>query len=275
MPRRPGYNPTRRNRNIGTSKQGRGRDNRFSIPWPDDRHFADRLVNPVLVWRVVRDELTAFFVERPRNGYVHICTIDDLVRMLESLPREDLDGLRVFVLRQSTRKQVTMQSVWGRMSYASDLGDYSGPAVFLEAQRPVTSIRWPKDLSPEETRELERLRQDGHRISTDRRSHSIHTTLESCRSTMLYRTLPHEIGHYVDYQRIVLRPADSGQASVESLEDRYWSRPDDEREVFAHRYAAEVRERMQKMGQLPFPRLLSGESMVQDGLERSWFETVA
>jgi hypothetical protein len=38
---RPGWNPVRRNRNVGTAKQGRGRDNRMVIPsnWHDSRTF--------------------------------------------------------------------------------------------------------------------------------------------------------------------------------------------------------------------------------------------
>jgi hypothetical protein len=51
--RRPGREPTRRNRNIGTSKQGHGQDNRMVIPsrWPDDRVYFEVLRNPVPVVR--------------------------------------------------------------------------------------------------------------------------------------------------------------------------------------------------------------------------------
>lgn len=42
-------NPIRRNRNIGTSRQGRGADNRMVIPSLfryEERDFCERLVNP-------------------------------------------------------------------------------------------------------------------------------------------------------------------------------------------------------------------------------------
>ncbi|MDJ0797430.1 MAG: hypothetical protein QNJ51_11470 [Calothrix sp. MO_167.B12] len=47
-------------------------------------------------------------------------------------------------------------------------------------------------------KELERLREDGHRTATDKRHYLISSTLDSIRNTQLYRTLHHEIGHYVD-----------------------------------------------------------------------------
>ncbi len=42
---RPGWNATRRNRNIGTARQGHGQDNRMVIPsnWQDLRRYWKRL----------------------------------------------------------------------------------------------------------------------------------------------------------------------------------------------------------------------------------------
>jgi hypothetical protein len=52
--RKPGWDPRRRNRNIGTPKAGRGRDTRFTIPepWSDTRLYYERLVNPIELKRV-------------------------------------------------------------------------------------------------------------------------------------------------------------------------------------------------------------------------------
>ncbi len=268
---RPGFDATRRNRNIGTPKQGRGKDNRHGVPWPDDRHFAERLVDPVLVTRETPGEPTRFFVEPTLRDFVHACTIDDVVHLLRMVPGEDLVGLRVFVLRQPTRRQDALSPAWGRLRYASALGDDSGPAIFLEAQVPGRRLRWPKRLDRDDAKELERLRADGHAVESDRRRHVLHPTLASIRSTVLFRTIPHEIGHYVDYRRKVLAPAAAG-ASRPELEDRFWSRPRDERESFAHRYADELRERLLRERRIPFPRRLDDRALAKDGVERAWFE---
>ncbi len=48
---RPGWNPTRRNRNLGTAKAGHGLDNRLVIPASrnDPRRYWERLRDPVSV----------------------------------------------------------------------------------------------------------------------------------------------------------------------------------------------------------------------------------
>ena len=50
---RPGWNPSRRNRNIGTAKSGHGQNNRLVIParWSDDRVFWEKLRDPIAVER--------------------------------------------------------------------------------------------------------------------------------------------------------------------------------------------------------------------------------
>ena len=99
---------------------------------------------------------------------------------------------------------------------------------------------------------LDRLRGDGHTIVPKRRYHEITSTIDSIRATQLYRTLLHEIGHHVDYQR-------SG--------DRDWDRKTlKEKETFAHQYADSLRRELAAKGVVPFDRILDTTSLQQDGL---------
>ena len=99
---RAGWNPTRRNRNIGTAKSGHGLANRMVIAEArkDPRRFWEKLRDPVGV------ETNGFtiLVEPCVPGFVYAVTVDDVVRMLGLLPAEDFGGLRTVVLRQPTRK---------------------------------------------------------------------------------------------------------------------------------------------------------------------------
>jgi hypothetical protein len=127
-----------------------------------------------------------------------------------------------------------------------------GPIIILEATHPDSLWRHPKSLSPDAATELERLAEDGHILTTKRSHIRVQSSLDAIRATQLYRTLPHELGHLVDY---TTRVPDNARNWLE-LEDRFWSRPSQERESFAHRYADEFRSRMFSAGALPFPRLL-------------------
>jgi hypothetical protein len=109
------------------------------------------------------------------------------------------------------------------LTYAADFVDgrgdviYSGPAIIIEAVNPAKPIKFGKRLSLESVAELERLRVDGHHVRDADKNHQIDSTLESCRATQLYRTLPHEIGHWVDYVEKVERP--SSQSGLDPSKD--------------------------------------------------------
>jgi hypothetical protein len=53
----------------------------------------------------------------------------------------------------------------------------------------------------------------------------------------------------------VERPADAGLGDYGKLSEAYFSRPQDEREAFAHRYADMTRDRLIKFGIIPFDRI--------------------
>jgi hypothetical protein len=265
---RAGRNPTRRNRNIGTAKSGHGQDNRLVIPDPraDIRPFWEKLRDPV---RVEVDGFT-LVVEPPQPGFIYAVTVEDVVHMLGMLPPDDVALVRAFVLRQPTRKQRLLAAVWGRLVYRADFGGASGPAVILEAQRPRFDWQWPRSLGPEDAEELARLRADGHWVIGDR-SWRIRSDRSAIRATQLYRTLPHEIGHLVHYEREVRLRAGGDLETESALRDLYFTKPSHEKEAFAHRYAREAVERLRAEHRLRFARLADETRLSRWRLDPGWF----
>ncbi|HEY0651002.1 hypothetical protein [Phenylobacterium sp.] len=259
---RAGFNPLRRNRNIGTAKQGHGQDNRLVIPELVNcsRRWTERLGRHQQIQRVVGGREIIFIVEETSGGCFHACSVDDVRHVLAHLPAADWEGLDTFVLRQSTRKQRTLRPAWGRLLYSADLGvpgraaKRIGPAVILEAVDCKAKRRWPSSLDPDDQAELERLKADGHVVERIGRQHVFSTPPEAARATQLYRTLLHEIGHWVEWLSKVERPSERG-GDFDSLCEAYFQRPKDEREAFAHRYADQARERLTRFGVMPFERL--------------------
>ncbi len=258
----PGFNATRRSRNIGTARQGHGQDNRLTIPEDraDWRGWGQRLGPHQQFQRNVGGKSVRFFVETTTADYAHACSIEDICRLLACLPPGDWAGLDTFLLRQSTVKQRTLRPAWGRMFYLADLGYpgrkslYEGPVIILEAQQEGAALVWGTGLSPDDQAELDRLREDGHPMVREGRRWVIRPTLQATRATQLYRTLLHEIGHWIDYRSRVEEPSAAGE-SFDLLHDAYFARPRHEREAFAHRYADETRTRLTGLGLIPFAPL--------------------
>jgi hypothetical protein len=273
---RPGWDPGRRNRNIGTAARGHGHDNRLVIPrrWSDDRIFWEKLRDPVVVRRSVGAREFVVVVEPVLAGYTHCCTPDDVLAVVDLVPPDDLDDLRLFVLRQPTRKQAVMSSVWGRLAYFADLGRLSGPAVYLEAQELGRKWHWKASMSLERRREFERLLADGHRARKVSSGYCWELTLDAARATQLYRTLLHEVGHQVDYLQSVRRPRAAipyDHSEYDAVAERYWAKSVREKEVFAHRYADEFGARLRRDGRLPFDRLAGPDRLRSQGLDPTWF----
>lgn len=212
-----------------------------------------------------------YFIEETRQDCVHACTVADIVNVLNHIPPEDYSSLAAIVLRQPKRKEEILHSVWGRMAYSANVGRpqdgaTSGPVVILEALTP-DRIWWrDRSMGPAAAAEMEKLAGDGHKLTPTRGRIKIESSLEATRSTQLYRTLPHEIGHLVDYATKVPEADESKGISFDrhfELWEKFWQRPSQEKEAFAHRYADEFRSRLFASGQLPFSRI---ESWVADGL---------
>lgn len=256
---RPGWNPGRRNRHVGTKVHGHGQDNRLEIPlqgWMDSRSFFERLRHPVKLERQVGEHTLKFLVEPARQGFFYPCSVDDVCRVLSGCPAEYLAEISMVVFRQSTRKQWTLRPAWGRAVFWFKFDHKPGTAVVIEASS-LAPIHWKASLGTDERLELERLRADGHRIETLRRGVVIHPSPDSLRNTVLYRTLMHEVGHLIDGARY------SGEE---------WAlKTKRVKEDFAHRFAQESFELLKSRGLVPFAPILDPISMEKEGLDRAWF----
>jgi hypothetical protein len=269
------WNPVRRNRNIGTEKSGTSADNRLTIPakWRNYRMYWDRLTDPV-VWPVtIGGHEIAILVEPPRQDSLHAVTPQDIAAVLELLPGPHVREISTVVLRQPTRKQATLNPVWGRIVYYADLGQYSGPGVHLEAIPRGHVLSWGKSLTPFDRKELDALAADGHEVVRTRRGYEVVTTPQSVRHTQLFRTLPHEIGHAVDYLENCMIPALGADTMAEDeyITHAYEAKPALDKEEYANRYAREFFEKFSSRGLLPFPQIAEPEALTAAGLEPAWF----
>jgi len=252
MKSRPGYNPTRRNRNIGTSKQGQGQNNRLSIPAPAAtmKVFYERLGSYTKTVVNIREKPYTFVVEKTRINSHHACSITDVANILEQIPTDDLEGLDLIVFRQPKRKEEILSLVWGRLIYSYEFENRFCPAIILEACDYTGKIRWNKHISVDERRELQRLIEDGHPIVDTGRFFEAPYEIANVRNTQLYRTLLHEIGHYVQYLDIVERPATKTN-DVDAEQERRWkiyvSMPRSEKENYAHHYAEQKRRHLSQI----------------------------
>lgn len=254
-------NPTRRNRNIGTAKQGHGQNNKLAIPnRGDGLHWLERIGDHRFEDRVIANRAVRFLIEANTLGCIHACTVDDVARVLWTLPQSDWAGLQTFVFRQPTHKQHTMSPAWGRLLYYAEVSNAKGnrlaegPAIFLDAIQVDKPMVWTTSLDPDDGQELDRLRADGHDVQRSGRKFNITVSASSARNTQLYRTLLHEVGHWFDWLSKVEEPAANG-GDWESLERDYFARPKAEREAFAHRYADAQRVALEAKGAIPFDRI--------------------
>lgn len=256
-----GKDATRRNRNIGTAKRGHGQNNKLVIPIcaPGYGRHYENLKNFKTVLRDINGAQVTFIVEQTRADSYHACTVDDIAHMLRQIPFPDLAGVELIVLRQPKRKEEILNSVWGRWVREIEIGPYGGSALILESVTLSKPVRWTKSLAPDFQMELERLRADGHEITTTKRYHIISVSLESVRSTQLYRTLLHEIGHHVDNSR-----------NPKAFDGKIAN----EKESFAHQYADRIREELSQKKIIPFERILDLESTERDGLRMSDFTAI-
>lgn len=256
-----GWNPGRRNRHAGTAAHGHGQANAMVIPDTSRGHLAyfEQLGSPVTVHRRINGMPMRFFVQAPQAGFFYPCTVDDICTLLALCPMEDWKTVDFIVLRQPTRKQRMLKPVWGRAIFHFEGVPAPGPAVVLEAQN-LEPLTWSRNVSPDDARELDRLRADGHDVRLERRRWCITPTAAALRHTLLYRTLLHEIGHHVDYTN----DANTGLP---------WSRHVHKRkEDFAHRYAHDLFDRLRARGVVPFQWQVDKFALAADGLLQEWFE---
>lgn len=199
------YNPTRRNRNIGTSKQGHGVDNKFVIPqsWHDSHLYYEKLGIYTLIKRFIKKKEYTFLVEHTRKNSYHACTIDDIVQILSFIPESDIKDLHLIILRQPKRKEEILKPVWGRFCHFFGVDKrFEGPAIILEAMDFSRKIKWEKSQTPEDKKEFERLIADGQKYIENKNEYIIQPKIFTTRKNQLYRNFLQEIGHYVQYLQI-------------------------------------------------------------------------
>ncbi|MDR2091963.1 MAG: hypothetical protein LBP58_01365 [Azoarcus sp.] len=175
--------------------------------------------------------------------------------MLSHIPASDYGDLRCIVFRQPKRKEYILLPVWGRLMYAYEFENVQKPAILLEAQPNHCQLKWPGRLTLERRNELERLRKDGHVFVADKRDYTVSLTPETIRATQLYRTLLHEVGHYVQYCRFMKTSLPEFAAMSAEERNNYFrnSVQGEEKEKSAHAHADQMREDLLARGVIPFP----------------------
>jgi hypothetical protein len=265
-----GYNPTRRNKNIATSAQGFKKRNAFDIPSSsnDERAFYTKLIDPVEIECSLSRHYFTCLVEPVKTGFRYYLSVSDVIEVLKLIPEADRVDVKVIAFRQPKRKERIFSSVWGRMAYWTDFGQHRGTSIVIEALPLNYSYRLEKNLEPYFAKEIEALRQDGHMIDITKRHIEINCPPEAIRTTQAFRTLPHEIGHSLDYQQKVDRPYERGEADYETLRGLYFARPKLEREAFADRYADSVMAPFRQRALIPFSPL---PNLSDTNLKPEWF----
>ena len=254
------YNPIRRNRNIGTAKQGFRKRKKFGLTeyWRENKVFFEKYSKYQKVRREINGEIFTFVVEKTRKNCFHACTIDDVAEMLKHISPDSFPGLRTIVFRQPKRKEVFFSSVWGRLVLGYLFEKQIESVIVLEAVDFDYSVsKWSKKLNPDDEKELDRLRNDGFEGIETKRHFELKLTLEDVRNVQLYRTIPHEIGHYVQWN--------------EDFE-KFDQIPSDEKEVFAHGFADRIKAGLEAQNIIPFPRKLDEEHLIRENLSLSDFE---
>jgi predicted SprT family Zn-dependent metalloprotease len=253
------YNATRRNRNIGTTKQGFKKRNRFDIPCyylHEDKIYWEKLTDYKKIERQINGWKFTFIVEKTKKNYFHACTIEDLETILQHIPSAYFHDLRTIILRQPKRTERIFSSVWGRLVFYYEFEDKGFPAIILESVKSGSRFRYSRKADIDTQKELERLRNDGFEFIENKRDYEINLELENVRNTQLYRTLLHEIGHYVQYCED---------------EEKFDQLPTAEKEVFAHNFADNLKLELEQKGLIPFPRQFFEQSFEQNGLDKNDF----
>jgi hypothetical protein len=202
---------------------------------------------------------------------VYACTVDDIATLLNAAPKAHVFGVQGVILRQPKRKEEVLSPAWGRLGYAVEVGPISGVAIVVESCRLPLTLKWPTRLAPPQQQELDRLLQEADRVEDNGRQHVLHFGLAAVRAVQLYRTIPHELGHWVDCYEKVELPARAKSYSWSDLWEAYCRRPVSERESFAHRYARELAKNLKARGQIPFERMLDPKKLRANGLSKEDF----
>lgn len=250
---------TRRNRNIGTSKQGHGQNNKLTISSPALilKSFFELLNNYEKISKTINGHDFLFIIEKTRKSSTHACSISDIENILKHIPISDIGELKLVIFRQPKRKEEILNPVWGRLIYNYEFENDIYPAIIIEAVDYQKKYKRTKKLNVDNQKEFERLKADGHKFKDMQRYYQADYELKNVRNTQLYRTLLHEIGHYVQYLDFVERPGNEDE-EFEEWEKRYelyFKIPASEKEKFAHSYSDKMRKELIDKKVIPFDRI--------------------
>ncbi len=242
---------TKRNRNIGTAKQGYGRNNKFSIPQPSDTglYFYERLQGISIEIIKVHGKNITVILEDLNKDFYYSFSPEEAQQILNNLPEEDLIGLGYLIFRQPKRKELILSRAWGRLIYSFEFQNVRSPAIIMEAIENTLTLSFPKKQSVELNLEFELLKKDGLCFTLEKREHIAEIDKEKMKSIQI-RTLLHEIGHYVHFLEVVERPGNEDEEHElwEERNDSYFSIPVYNKEIVANKYAMKHKSRLKQIG---------------------------
>lgn len=254
------WNPIKRNRNIGTSKQGHGQNNKLTItqPYVVSKSFYERIDTYRKFEKIINGHLFTLVIEATRKSCYHACSINDVEKMIENIPVSDYGDLKLIVFRQPKRKEEILSPVWGRLIYSYEFEDNYFPAIIIEAVDYSRKFTWNRSKTQEDQKEFERLKMDGHHFLESKRNFSSSFKIHNVRNTQLYRTLTHEFGHYKQYLEVVEKPGNEEEDFEEwdKRHEKYLKIPSVEKEAYAHRYADELLKKLIEKKIIPFDQIL-------------------
>ena len=160
---------TKRNRNIGTAKQGYGRNSKFSIPQPSDTglYFYERLQGISIETIKVHGKNITVILEDLNKDFYYSFSPEEAQQILNNLPEEDLIGLGYLIFRQPKRKELILSRAWGRLIYSFEFQNVRLPAIIMEAIENTVTLSFPKKQSVELNLEFELLKSVPLESATD------------------------------------------------------------------------------------------------------------
>lgn len=189
------YNAVKRNRNIGTKKSGFKKQSNYKIP---DKFLSESYSKADKSQVFVHNRPITFYIDKLKNGYDHACTIEEVISVLNQLPAEDVCGIKNIYFHQPSRKKEIFTPMWGSLRYYA--GPNFSPIIIINAQKIPFVYKSNLEVIPFWKDELEFLKKNCESYTLTKRKHILVFQKEHIKQIQLYRTVPHEIGHWVDFK---------------------------------------------------------------------------
>ena len=158
---------------------------KISTPYRTLKSFYERIEKYQTEIRVINDHEFLFITEETRQDCFHSCSVEDLIKIIHHIPKDDYGDLRFIILRQPKRKEEIISSVWGRLIYSFDFENEYFAAIILDYIDINKKLIWFKKQTIEDQKEFSRLKQDGHIFMENKRAFISELKLEVSRNTQL------------------------------------------------------------------------------------------